>query len=154
MLGTNISTNGSTCCKNFRQSTFPDSLDGSGKVKQIGEACPQDIDTWADRELWVPSFKTDKFQAATGAGDSTIAGFLTALIRGFAPVDSLRIANILGWQNVQALDTLSGIKDWQATLDFVKDKNQEHNPLEINCDNWQYCQDQQMFFGPNDKGGK
>ncbi len=83
---------------------------------------PEDVAGWSDRELWASTYKADNFRFALGAGDATIAGFLCALIRGYSPADSLNIANTVGWQNVQAIDALSGIGNWQTV-----------RPIQNNC---------------------
>ncbi|MHC4265957.1 MAG: carbohydrate kinase family protein [Planctomycetota bacterium] len=121
------------------------------KIKSIGTACVENVQTWADREMWAPSYKTENFASALGSGDATIAGFLCGLIRGFSPQDSLKIANTVGWQNVQTFDTLSGIRDWQSTLKMLKDKNRVCNPIGLNSDRWRYSQSQKVCYGPNDK---
>ena len=121
------------------------------KLAQLTKACPGDIDIWSDRELWCPSFKTDKFASGIGAGDATIAGFLSALINECSPVEALRIANTVGCQNVQTYDTLSGIKPWPVTLAQAKDMSRPQNTLRIKADGWKYDQDNQLFIGPNEK---
>ena len=121
------------------------------QISSIGTAYPKDIDAWANREMWAGSFKTDNFASALGAGDATIAGFLCGFIDGFEPEKALQSANIVGWQNVQTLDTLSGIKDWQSTLELLKDKKRPRNPVGIDSDEWRYCENQQVYYGPKDK---
>jgi len=121
------------------------------RIKTVGKACRCDADAWSNRELWACSFKADEFGSATGAGDATIAGFLCAFVRGFSPQDSLQIANAVGWQNVRAIDALSGIEDWLSTLEFVKDKTRARNRLSIDAEGWRYCETEQIFHGPKDK---
>ena len=124
------------------------------KLKQIGTAAPEDLDAWAGKELWASSFKAEQFGSATGAGDATIAGFLCGLLRGFTPQDSLQLANTVGWQNVRAIDALSGIDDWQTTLDLINDKSRPRNPLDLGCDGWKYCEKTQVYYGPMDSAAK
>ncbi|NIA17032.1 MAG: carbohydrate kinase family protein, partial [Planctomycetes bacterium] len=121
------------------------------KIAQLGKARPDNIDLWSDRELWCPSFKTDKFASGTGAGDATIAGFLSALINGCSPIEALRIANTVGCQNVQTYDTLSGIKDWKTTLAQASDMTRGQNPLRIETCGWKYDKKNRLFAGANDK---
>ena len=120
------------------------------RIAVIGTACPKDVNAWADREIWAGSFKAEKFASTLGAGDATIAGFLCGFLRGFSPEDTLQIANAVGWQNVQSIDTLSGIKNWQSTLEMLKDKNRVRNPVGLNSDSWRYSQSQQIYYGPRD----
>ena len=122
------------------------------QLSAIGSACPNDIELWAGREMWAPTFKAEVFSSALGAGDATIAGFLCGLIRNFSPEDALQIANTLGWQNVQTVDALSGIRDWPRTLELLRDKNRLRNPLEIDGNDWRFSTKEQLYYGPNDKG--
>ena len=52
------------------------------RLATMGASKPADLQAWADREMWFPIYKEDKFMGATGAGDASIAAFLTALMRG------------------------------------------------------------------------
>ena len=88
--------------------------------------------------------------SATGAGDATIAGFLSAVIKDFGPIEALEIANTLGWQNVRKSDALSGIEDWTNTVEMIKDKNRSRNPLAIDDGVWVYQSTDRVFLGPND----
>ena len=107
-------------------------------------------DRWSQRELWAGSYKADTFGSATGAGDATIAGFLTALLRGLSPIECLQVANTVGWQNVRKVDAISGIKNWPCTLAMISDKNRLRNELKINETGWQYDANEQVFYGPAD----
>ena len=121
------------------------------QIESIGTCCPLDVQAWSNRELWAASFKTDKFGSAAGSGDSTIAGFLSAFVRGFSPEQCLKIANAVGWQNVQEIDTLSGIKDWKSTIKFVEDKDKPRNELSIDAKGWRYNETEKIFLGPQDR---
>ncbi len=120
------------------------------KLESIGKACPKDVDAWSDREIWAATFKAKRFGSALGAGDATIAGFLCGLIRGFSPEETLQIANTLGWQNVQEIDALSGIRDWASTLELLQDKNRPRNPTRLDSADWSYSEEYQVYYGPND----
>jgi len=113
-----------------------------------------ELDQWAGREIWAISYKAEKFGAATGAGDATIAGFLTAFLSGFDPVKCVKVANVLGWQNVREVDTLNGIEDWQATLDMIDDNKKELNSLTIDDAGWLYSDCEKIYYGPYDKNNK
>ena len=51
-----------------------------------------------------------------GSGDATIAGFLSALLRDMTPEDAVNAAVAVGACNVEAADTLSGVRPWDETL--------------------------------------
>jgi len=121
------------------------------QIDAIGSACPKDVEAWSDRELWAGTFKVENFASALGAGDATIAGFFCGLIRGFSPEYTLRMANTVGWQNVQAMDALSGISDWPTTEKLLKNKNRLYNSSKIKAAGWRFYADEKLFYGPHDK---
>ncbi len=69
---------------------------------------------WGSVELWCPVFQV-QVVGTTGAGDSAYAGFLTALIHGLPPQEALRWACAVGACNVEAADSNSGVRSWEAT---------------------------------------
>jgi sugar/nucleoside kinase (ribokinase family) len=121
------------------------------QIDAMDSASPDKTSNWADREMWAGSFKSEQFGSTLGAGDATIAGFLCGFLRGFSPEDTLQIANTVGWQNVQEIDTLSGIRNWQSTLEMLEDKNRPRNPVGLDSDEWRYCESEQVYYGPKDK---
>ena len=86
---------------------------GKERICAMGRAAPDDPDSWAGRELWCPAFRTDKIAGTTGAGDSSIAAFLTALLRSHRIEECLKLANCAGFLNLNAQDTLSGLVSWE-----------------------------------------
>ena len=112
------------------------------------------LEEWSEREIWASSYKAQKFGSATGAGDATIAGFLTAFLKGLDPEKCVKAANLLGWQNVREIDTLSGIEDWPATMDMIADESKQLNPLTIEDLGWRYFERERVYYGPSDKYNK
>ncbi len=84
------------------------------RLASMGRASPLDPATWGHRAYWAPVFRVD-VAGTTGAGDATIAGFLAALLRGLSPEEALTMATAVGACNVEAPDSLSGIRSWEAT---------------------------------------
>jgi sugar/nucleoside kinase (ribokinase family) len=80
----------------------------------FGSASPQDLDAWGNFEAWLPCFKVEVI-GTTGAGDVTVAGFLSALLRGLSPQDALKVALGVGASCVEAPDALSGLRSWEET---------------------------------------
>ena len=117
-------------------------LDGIGKAK------PSDMDNWARRELFEESFHVDNVAAATGSGDSSIAGFLTAYLNGKSIEETIKIACAVGGQNVKTYDALSGIKTWQEVIDMIPswDKNKQT----IDGGYWKYNTQKGVWFGQKD----
>ncbi|MDZ7290841.1 MAG: carbohydrate kinase family protein [candidate division KSB1 bacterium] len=84
-------------------------------------ALPEKVrENWSAREYWGASFVPDKIMSAAGAGDSAVAGILTAVLHGKSLAETLQFGNCLGWQNLRALDTVSGIGSYEETEALVK----------------------------------
>lgn len=103
-------------------------------LSMIKTMMAEQIDNWADRELWGEPYKPPKFGSAAGSGDSFIAGFLAAFVRGCMVEEAVRIANCVGCQNVTEMDTLSGVKTWEETLEMLGVLS--HKDAQIKSDKW------------------
>ena len=114
----------------------------------MGAAKPADLDNWASRELHEESFHVPQVAAATGSGDSSIAGFLAAFLNGHTIEESIRIACAVGGQNVQVFDAISGIKTWQETLTMIPGWKKNHLPE--SGDYWRYDASRQCRIGRMD----
>ncbi len=84
---------------------------------------------WADRQLWNPAYRLERIASATGAGDASLAGFLAACVRGESPERCIAAAGSLGYQNLQAMDATSGIRDWAATVEILEDLTLSRYPM-------------------------
>ncbi len=109
---------------------------GPGAIAAIGRAVPSDPVAWADQEMWAPAFRANEV-GATGSGDSSIAGFLAALLAGLPPDQTLTAATAVGACNVEAADALSGIRSWDATWHRVRAGWQKHE-LHLDAAGWQW----------------
>lgn len=83
-------------------------------VASLGPMKPDNPAAWADREIWAPAFKVVEV-GATGSGDSSIAGFMAAMVRGLSLEGVITWATAVGACNVEAADGLSGILTWPQT---------------------------------------
>ena len=116
----------------------------------LGAASPGNEYNWANRELWAPAFEPGHFGSATGSGDSSIAGLLSAFLRGLTIEEALKYATCCGLQNVRVLDAVSGIKPWSETTEMLQDSM----PLidaNIDSDGWVWSEDHSLWAGPNDE---
>jgi sugar/nucleoside kinase (ribokinase family) len=91
---------------------------GIDAISQLGRAAPLDRAAWAGRELWAPCFDVEVV-GTTGSGDATIAGFLSALLRGTTPEEAMVMAEAVGACNVEAPDALSGLRSWEDTTQRI-----------------------------------
>lgn len=122
---------------------------GKDILNDMGKAKPRDIDNWSERELHEESFYVPNVVSATGSGDSSIAGFLAALLNGKTIEESIRIACAVGGQNVQVFDAISGIKSWDETIKMINGWSK--NRLTISGDYWKYDNDKGVWVGRMDR---
>ncbi len=69
---------------------------------------------WAEKEGFEASYVPDRILSGTGAGDTSIAAFLTALLNGCTPEACVRYAAAAGACCVSAYDALSGLKTFEV----------------------------------------
>ena len=82
---------------------------GKKRLSQVGARLRLDPSAWADRAGIQPAFRADSVRSGTGAGDVSIAAFLTALLQGEAPDACVRLAAAEGAASVTRYDALGGI---------------------------------------------
>ena len=116
------------------------------RLSAAGRARPEAGSGWAGREGWIPCFKVGVV-GTTGSGDSTIAGFLAGLLRRTSLDEALRMAVAVGACNVEAADSLSGLRTWEETRDRVA-AGWEQLPLAIDEPGWKWDDTGKMWIGP------
>lgn len=89
------------------------------RIAKMGKVTPSNIKDWENIEYWAPAFKCEKIVNTTGAGDNSIAAFLTAFMKGMSPHECLRMANCAGYMNVQSIDAVSGLVRWEELIKKV-----------------------------------
>ena len=85
----------------------------AGKRERLAAAAERlgmDPDAWADRSGRQRCFTAEKVLSEAGAGDVSIAAWLTAVTRGETPEDCARLAAAEGAASVAVYDALSGVK--------------------------------------------
>jgi sugar/nucleoside kinase (ribokinase family) len=112
-------------------------------IEALGRARPINWEAWASRELWTPCFRAD-VAGTTGAGDTTIAGFLSALLRSLDPYAAVTVAVAVGACSVEAPDALSGVRSWGATLERIAG-DWERLPLQLNAQGWDWNEREQLW---------
>lgn len=119
------------------------------KMEGFGAAVPSDPEEWSGREIICESFHVDQIQSATGSGDSSIAGFLSAFLNGAGIRDSVEIACAVGAENLTALDALSGIKTMEETLAMMP--GMSRNRYEYDPSYWTRDEATGLVYGKCDK---
>jgi len=122
---------------------------GEERLARFGAAACGNLSEWADRELWFPVYREEKFVGALGSGDSAIAGFLAAFVREMSLEDCLRYGNAAGSMNVTVPDGLSWNKGFSDLTRRIK-AGWKVKPMKIAEKGWR--RDGQFWAGPDDKG--
>ena len=124
---------------------------GRDRLEALGRARCGQVDRWASRELFEPSYVVGRIASATGAGDCAIAGFLTAFLRGLDVEEAVRYACAVGAQNLQAADSISGVRTWLETSEQVRSRPAK-NEVPIRLDGWRFEDGADHYVGPGDGG--
>ena len=80
------------------------------KLEQISSRIGLDASVWAEQAIFERSYVPERILSGTGAGDTSIAAFLTAMLEGEHPQMCLHLAAATGASCVAAYDALSGLK--------------------------------------------
>jgi sugar/nucleoside kinase (ribokinase family) len=113
------------------------------RIEAMGRARPSNTAAWADKELWTSCFNVDVVGTA-GSGDATIAGFLSGLLRDLSAEEAVTAAVAVGACNVEAADTLSGVRPWADTMNRVASGWKRHES-EVKAPGWRFDEDHQLW---------
>ena len=86
---------------------------GEEKLRQVSVRTELDVAAWAEKAVFEKSYIPEKILSGTGAGDTSIAAFLTAMLEGNTPEMCLHLAAATGASCVAAYDALSGLKSFE-----------------------------------------
>jgi sugar/nucleoside kinase (ribokinase family) len=118
----------------------------ASRLAAAGLAAPSDPASWARKELWAPCFRVE-VRGTTGAGDSTVAGFLGALLRGATLEMAVTAAVAVGACSVEAADALSGVRTWAETWRRVESGWTRHQ-MSVPGPGWWFDGPQGLWVGP------
>ncbi len=130
------------------QGLYLRTTDKRERLLRMGNAAPDNPTIWIGRELLIPCFSAEVV-GTTGAGDSTIAGFLAGLVKQLSPEQVIIAAVAVGSFNVESSDAISGIPNWNT----VQQRIQEHPPQRKNSiilNGWKWNEDFRLWTGPHD----
>lgn len=82
----------------------------SAALESIGAKAELNISKWADKEGFEKSYVPDRVLSGTGAGDTSIAAFLTSMLDGCTIEECVQLAAATGASCVSTYDALSGLK--------------------------------------------
>lgn len=82
----------------------------AASLSRVGRKAGLDAAAWADREGFEKSYEPDCILSGTGAGDTSIGAFLTAMLKGCSLEECVSFAAATGACCVASYDALSGLK--------------------------------------------
>ncbi|MBD3314169.1 MAG: hypothetical protein GF344_00140 [Chitinivibrionales bacterium] len=109
---------------------------GPERIERMGLLKADRIEEWANREIWCPAFKVDRVAGTEGVGDSAVAGFLAALVKGYSPTACLKCANCAGSMSLAGSDPTSGLSTWEEMTSAIKTMETEAVPALGNTEWW------------------
>lgn len=119
------------------------------RTKELKGSITQIVsDEWSEREFISPAFDV-KVVGTNGAGDASVAGFLTGLVRRMNPIESVIIASAVGAFCVEDVDSTSGIKPLPAVFKRIK-RGWKRLPVKIRLNNWKNKRGE-VFLSPRDR---
>ena len=89
----------------------------------LGQISPRlgiDSRAWADQNRFERSYVPDRILSGTGAGDTAIAAYLTAILDGYGPDDALHLAAAEGASSITEYDALSGLLSFEDALAKIR----------------------------------
>lgn len=89
---------------------------GKEAFEQIEKDSGLDLGSFAGKEGFEKSFVPNAVVSGTGAGDTMIAAFLTAMIQGYSFERCIQLAAATGASCVEAVDALSGLKTFDELI--------------------------------------
>jgi sugar/nucleoside kinase (ribokinase family) len=102
-----------------------------------------DLKKWSLRQLFSSCFNT-KVIGTTGAGDATIAGFLSQIVQGSTPEQAINIGTATGAYCVEATDATSGIKSMIEIKERISKGWKKQLPL-LSTKQWEWLPEYQLW---------
>ncbi len=93
---------------------------GREALRKVGSRICVDTEAWSDRSGVQRSFKADIVRSGTGAGDTSIAAFLTSVLLGKTPEESVALAAAEGACCVMSYDALSALRSIPELEDRIR----------------------------------
>lgn len=92
------------------------------KFQGFGRAAAFDMDQWAEKELFAPSFQISRMISTNGAGDSFVAGFLMGILLERNAFRTLQFASAAAAIRIMSRDGRDGIPEYQEVDRMIDNK--------------------------------
>jgi sugar/nucleoside kinase (ribokinase family) len=91
-----------------------------GSLEVLGQRMGLSFKGWSSREGLESAYEPQKILSTTGAGDTTIAAFLTAMLQGYPFDRCIQLAVAEGTSCIEEYDAISGIRPLAVLEDRIK----------------------------------
>lgn len=85
-------------------------------LESISPRLELDTRAWADQDFFEKSYVPEKVLSGTGAGDTSIAAFLKAVLDGYSPQMAMHLAAGTGASCVEAYGALDGLRSFDELI--------------------------------------
>lgn len=90
------------------------------KIKRIEQKLDRNMSDWVEQTGFQQSYQPKHVLSATGAGDTTIAAFLSAMLQGYPFSWCIRLAAATGAVCVEQYDALSGLQPFAVLKQAIE----------------------------------
>lgn len=118
----------------------------NNSVGSIGPASPVDPANWSNRELFSDSYHVENVLSSTGAGDNSIGGFLSGLLRGLSFEETLELACMAGANATKAYSAVGGVVPIEEMRKEIA-SNPPKNSRDRETDYWTYLPEKRLWKG-------
>ncbi len=102
----------------------------TGDISSINEKAGGILqkENWNNKEIWCNSYQVDnsKIVHASGAGDTAVAAFLSAILNGEIPENAIKYSAIAGRESLYCNNVYNDIGNWEELTEKI---NTEYNKL-------------------------
>ncbi|TVR34939.1 MAG: carbohydrate kinase family protein [Spirochaetaceae bacterium] len=121
------------------------STESAKTVSGIGAAAPADPQAWGDIELFCETYIPERILSTTGSGDSSIAGFLAAMLQGRSAAETVRIACAAGANTARVYDTVSGVETVEQMQSRIA-AGWQRNRLDYRGTQWRFDEGEALWM--------
>lgn len=105
-------------------------MGGRKALSRTGLRLNRDMSGWEEHSGFEKSYRPSRVLSATGAGDTTIAAFLAALLQGYPLRQCIQAAAATGASCVEAYDALSGLLPLNRQLERINNGLQKQELID------------------------
>ena len=123
---------------------------GAEAFRSFGALKDGITEEWWDREILEPPFRVTRICSTNGAGDTAIAGFLTGVMEGACPEQSLHLASGAAACRIESPQGAEGICGKQSVLERVESGWEKQKIEGLETEYWKWDKNRRAYFSVKD----